>query len=143
MKQWIAVAADVPDGEQVFVPLYEAIRGNVHKLYNGMKLTGTTLFRLTRDAEVAVDDESDSDETLLDVVREQVRLRRYEPVVQLEFAPGADPSIRKCCGKDSDFHPWMSTIFPASWTTRLCSRFPRCPSRIYATNHGIRCRRRA
>jgi polyphosphate kinase len=95
LKQWIAVAADVPAVQQVFVPLYEAIRGNVHKLYNGMTLTGTTLFRLTRDAEVAIDDESDSEETLLDVVREQVRLRRYEPVVRLEFAPGADPSIRE------------------------------------------------
>ena len=41
------------------MPLYEVIRGNVHKLYGGMKLTGTTLFRLTRDAEVEIDDESD------------------------------------------------------------------------------------
>jgi polyphosphate kinase len=95
LKQWIVVTADVPAGRNVFVPLYEAIRGNVHKLYRGMKLTGTTLFRLTRDAEVGIDDESDSDETLLDVVREQVRMRRYEPVVRLEFAPGADPSIRE------------------------------------------------
>jgi polyphosphate kinase len=32
---------------------------------------------------------------LRDVVREQVRQRGYEPVVRLEFAPGADPSIRE------------------------------------------------
>jgi polyphosphate kinase len=93
LKQWVAVHAGVSAGQHVFVPLYEAIRGNVGKLYNGMNLTGTTLFRLTRDAEVAIDD--DSEETLLDVVREQVRQRRYEPVVRLEFAPGADPSIRE------------------------------------------------
>jgi len=37
----------------------EVIRGNVHRRYSGMKLTGTTLFRLTRDAEVEIDDESD------------------------------------------------------------------------------------
>jgi polyphosphate kinase len=93
LKQWVAVEEGVPAGEKVFVPLYEAIRGNIHKLYSGMKLTGTTLFRLTRDIEVEMDD--DSDEAVEDMVRVQVRLRRYEPVVRLEFAPGADPSIRE------------------------------------------------
>jgi polyphosphate kinase len=84
---------DVPRGEHVFVPLYDVIRGNIHKLYAGMKLTGTSLFRLTRDADVEIDD--DSDEALEDVVREQIRQRRYEPVVRLEFGPGSDPSIRE------------------------------------------------
>jgi polyphosphate kinase len=93
LKQWVPVGDGVPAGEQVLVPLYEVIRGNIQKLYDGMKLTGTTLFRLTRDAEVEMDD--DSDEALPDVVREQIRLRRYEPVIRLEFAPGADPSIRE------------------------------------------------
>jgi polyphosphate kinase len=93
LKQWIPVETDVPAGQNVFVPLYDVIRGNIHKLYSGMKLTGTTLFRLTRDAEVEIDDESD--EALEDVVREQIRQRRYEPVVRLEFAPGSDPSIRE------------------------------------------------
>jgi polyphosphate kinase len=93
LKQWVAVEEAVPAGEKLLVPLYEVIRGNIHKLYGGMKLTGTTLFRLTRDIEVEMD-ESD-DETLEDVVREEVRLRRYEPVVRLEFAPGADPTIRE------------------------------------------------
>jgi polyphosphate kinase len=69
------------------------IHGNIHKLYGGMRLTGTTLFRVTRDAEFEIDDESDA--ALQDIVREQVRLRRYEPVLRLEFAPGADPTIRE------------------------------------------------
>jgi polyphosphate kinase len=93
LRQWIALEADVPPGHQVFVSLHEVIRGNIGKLYGGMKLTGTTLFRLTRDAEVEIDDESD--EALRDLVEEQVRQRRYEPVVRLEFAQGADPSIRE------------------------------------------------
>ena len=28
-------------------------------------------------------------------MQEQIRLRRYEPVVRLEFGPGADPAIRE------------------------------------------------
>jgi polyphosphate kinase len=93
LKQWVALEAGVPSGETVLAPLYEIIRGNIHKLYSGMRLTGTTLFRVTRDAEFEIDDESDA--TLEDIVREQVRQRRYEPVIRLEFAPGADPSIRE------------------------------------------------
>jgi polyphosphate kinase len=93
LKQWVALEADVPPGQKVLAPLHEVIRGNVGKLYAGMRLTGTTLFRLTRDAEVTIDE--DSDEGLMEVVREQVRQRRYEPVVRLEFGPGADPKIRE------------------------------------------------
>lgn len=92
LKQWIALESGVPAAQKAFVPLYEVIRGNVHKLYRGMRLTGTTMFRLTRDAEVEIDDESD--EALRDLVTEQVRQRRYEPVVRLEFAAGADRAIR-------------------------------------------------
>jgi len=93
LKQWIALQAGVPSGETVLAPLYEVIRGNVHKLYSGMRLAGTTLFRVTRDAEFEIDDESDA--ALQDIVREQVRQRRYEPVLRLEFATGADPAIRE------------------------------------------------
>jgi polyphosphate kinase len=103
LKQWISLQTDVPAGQKVFVPLYEVIRGNAHKLYDGMKLTGTTLFRLTRDAEVAIDE--DSDETLRDVVREQIRQRRYEPVIRLEFAPGADSSIREMLRRRFELAP--------------------------------------
>ncbi|HYN04893.1 MAG TPA: polyphosphate kinase 1, partial [Vicinamibacteria bacterium] len=66
---------------------------NAEKLYPGMELSGATLFRLTRDAEVelAQDDEVD----LRERVRAQLRQRRFEPVVRLEFAPGPDPSLRE------------------------------------------------
>jgi polyphosphate kinase len=93
LKQWIPLQADVGAGQKTFVPLYDVIRGNIQKLYTGMNLTGTTLFRLTRDAEVEIDD--DSDEAIKDLVREQIRQRRYEPVVRLEFVSGSDPSIRE------------------------------------------------
>src|SRR5260370_41844677 len=58
-----------------------------------MQHKGTTLLRLTRDAEIEIDE--DSDESLQDIVKEQVKHRRYEPVVRLEFGPEADPSIRE------------------------------------------------
>jgi polyphosphate kinase len=93
LRQWLPLQADVAPGHTLLVPLYDVMRGNVHKLYGGMELTTPTLMRLTRDAEVEIDD--DSDAALREVVKELIRQRRYEPVVRLEFAPDADPTLRE------------------------------------------------
>jgi polyphosphate kinase len=93
LKQWVELQADVPPGEKLFIPLHGVILGNIQKLYSGMTLAGSTLFRVTRDAEVELHEEKLED--LQDAVKEQVRLRRYEPIIRLEFGPGSDPSIRE------------------------------------------------
>jgi polyphosphate kinase len=103
LRQWVPIDVDLPSGQMAFVALYDLIRGNIHKLYGGMKLTGATLFRLTRDAEVETDEESD--EPVDEIVREQIRQRRYEPVVRLEFAPGADPALREMLRQRFDLSP--------------------------------------
>ena len=103
LKQWVALQAGVPHGQRVFAPLHEVIRGNVQKLYGGMTLTGPTLFRVTRDAEFEI--EEDGEAGLREVVQEQVRKRRYEPVVRLEFTPGADPTIREMLRERFDLSP--------------------------------------
>ena len=93
LQQWIPLKADVGSSETLFLSLHQLIRGNVQKLYKGMNLSGGTLFRLTRNAEVEIDDEGD--EQLSKLVKEQIRQRRYEPVVRLEFGPAPDTSIRE------------------------------------------------
>jgi polyphosphate kinase len=93
LSQWVPVSTDVAAGERVFVRLHEVIRENASKLYPGVRLSVPTLFRLTRDAEVDLDD--DPGGNVRDAVREQVRQRRFEPVVRLEFAPQADPRLRE------------------------------------------------
>jgi polyphosphate kinase len=92
LAQWVRLSDEVPAGEWVFVRLHEIIRENAHKLYPGMQLSAPTLFRLTRDAEVELDE--DTDQGLRELVREQIRQRRYEPAVRLEFSKTADPRIR-------------------------------------------------
>jgi polyphosphate kinase len=93
LKQWVPLKADLEPRQQLLVPLYDVIRGNLGKLYAGMETGVTTLVRLTRDAEVELDDELPG--ALPDLVREQVRQRRYEPVIRLEFGPGSDANIRE------------------------------------------------
>jgi polyphosphate kinase len=93
LPQWVPVYVDVSASERVFVRLHEIIRENAHKLYPGMHLTSPTLFRLTRDAEVEVRD--DGDQGVRELVREQIRQRRYEPVVRLEFGANANERMRR------------------------------------------------
>jgi len=93
LMQWAPLTAELKKGERLFVPLYELIRGNMHKLYNGMDISGMSLVRITRDAEVEIDDESVSE--IRKLVEAQVRQRRYEPICRLEFGPGADGEIKE------------------------------------------------
>ncbi len=54
-----------------------------------MEISNVTIMRLTRDAEVEVDDDSAADFRAL--VKEQIRQRRYEPVVRLGVWPRRRP----------------------------------------------------
>ena len=93
LKYWVSLTADVEPAEKLLVPLYEVIHGNLDKLYSGMEISEITIMRLTRDAEVELDEEHATDYRAL--VKEEIRKRRYEPVVRLEFRPGADPEVRE------------------------------------------------
>ena len=93
LKQWIYLESELEPGRKLLIPLYEVIRGNLHKLYSGMEISDITLMRLTRDAEVELDDDPAAD--FRAAVKEQIRQRRYEPVVRLEFGPGANPAIKE------------------------------------------------
>ncbi len=103
LKQWIYLESDVEPGRKLLVPLYEVIRGNLHKLYSGMEISDITLVRLTRDAEVELDDDTAAD--FRAVVKEQIRQRRYEPVVRLEFGPGANAAIKEMLRQRLDVTP--------------------------------------
>jgi polyphosphate kinase len=92
LKQWVEVSTEGSEGK-VLVPLREIIRGNLDKLYAGMELGPVTVFRVTRDAEVELDEDSE-DMALAELVKEQIRQRRYEPVVRVEFGCGADSAIK-------------------------------------------------
>jgi polyphosphate kinase len=103
-----------------FLAIFEVIRENAHKLYPGMQLSGATLFRLTRDAEVDVEDE---ELTVREAVELQVCQRRLEPAVRLEFARGADPELRTALMQPSgcETSAWPGSSAPMR-PTRRCSR---------------------
>jgi polyphosphate kinase len=118
LKQWVPLTSDLGPGQKLFVPLHELIRGNADRLYNGMTLTAATLVRLTRDAEPGNEDEEEPSAGLRELVEEQVRQRRYEPVVRLEFGLGADPAIREMLRERFELSPAVLQRLQVSHLTR-------------------------
>ena len=101
LKQWVPLQADLAQGQRLLVPLYDIIRGNLHQLYGDMEITHTAIMRLTRDAEVEPLEHEEATDFRA-AVKEEIRQRRYEPVVRLEFGPGADPVMKE--GLRERFH---------------------------------------
>ena len=77
-----------PKSETTFVWLEQLISANLHLLFPGMEILESYLFRVTRDAEIAIQ-ELESDD-LLESVEEAMRQRRFSNVVRLQV--GAEMS---------------------------------------------------
>jgi polyphosphate kinase len=84
----------LPLGEDgtAFVPLEEAIAGNLDVLFPGTEVIDYGYFRVTRDADFTVSDEADD---LLQAVQDEIRRRRFGEVVRLEIAAGMNPKLRE------------------------------------------------
>jgi polyphosphate kinase len=65
-----------------FVPLEELIAAHLDELFNGMEVTEHHVFRITRNADVEV--EEDRDEDLLQALERELAKRRFGPPVRLE-----------------------------------------------------------
>ncbi len=93
LKQWVQLPAAKDSDELVFVRLHEVIEHNLAKLYPGMQIGPVALVRLTREAEVPEDGVESA--SVREQVQEQVKRRRFQPVVRLEFTHGVDPAIKE------------------------------------------------
>lgn len=78
---------EVPGG---LVPTEQIVRANLERIFPGMEVVDTVLFRVTRDADFAISDEADD---LLGAVEAQLRRRRFGDVVRLEVENSAPKSV--------------------------------------------------
>jgi polyphosphate kinase len=78
------------DGER-FVFLEDVMAANLDGLFPGMVVGEPCFFRVTRDADLTVDE--DEAENILSAVREDLRQRRFLPVVRLEIESKATPDV--------------------------------------------------
>ncbi|MCC7199008.1 MAG: polyphosphate kinase 1 [Gammaproteobacteria bacterium] len=117
IPQWLPLHSDVADGERCFVALQDLVRHNAHKMFPGVTIEAATLFRVSRNADIAI--EEDSDNSIREMIEEQVRQRRFQPVVRLEFGGSLLSDVRD--GLMSHFELRDSDVYelpgPLDYTT--------------------------
>lgn len=75
-----------------FVPLEQVIISNLDLLFEGMEMVAAHPFRVTRNADIARNEDEADD--LLEMINEELRERRFAPVVRLEVAESMPTSVR-------------------------------------------------
>jgi polyphosphate kinase len=75
--------------DQRYIILVEVIRENLGGLFPSMQVLTVMPFRLTRNADISRDEEDAED--LLELIEEELRLRRFAEVVRIEHGPNPDP----------------------------------------------------
>ena len=83
-----------------FVPVEQVVKEHVAELFRGMRVKGAHLFRLTRNADTRRDEEEAED--LLRMISDELRERRFAPVVRLEMAPGMPPQVLTLLSEELD-----------------------------------------
>ncbi|MBK1834366.1 polyphosphate kinase 1 [Roseibacillus ishigakijimensis] len=90
IPRFISVPREEGEG---FVMLEDLIRFHLGDLFPRETITGTALFRLTRNTDIAVDEEDASD--LIDEMEEVLSARRFSATVRLQLRTGAPRDITK------------------------------------------------
>ncbi|MCC7407721.1 MAG: polyphosphate kinase 1, partial [Phycisphaeraceae bacterium] len=94
LPRWVRIGDDTPgsvvqtpgaSGTIRFVHVEQIIRHNIQDLFEGMVIEDVMPFRVTRNADVERDEEDAED--LLELIEQELRDRRFAPVVRLEVGP--------------------------------------------------------
>ena len=84
MPRWVQLS-DPVGGVYRFVSLYDMVRNNLADLFPSMTLGDVMLFRVTRNAEIEMDEEEAED--LREMIEEELKQRKFANVVRVELAP--------------------------------------------------------
>lgn len=85
--QWLRLDTGAPGNHYRFLLVRELIQQFLHEVFPNMEIRAVMPFRVTRNADLEIDEEEAED--LLELIREELRQRRVANVVRLEH--GANP----------------------------------------------------
>jgi polyphosphate kinase len=92
----------MPDGER-FVAVEQVIAAHLDRLFPGMTIEGHVPFRVTRNADLALEEEEADD--LLAAVEMELRRRRFGKAVRLEVDRRIDSDIRDLLVRELELQP--------------------------------------
>ena len=83
LPRFVPLPESLGHGPHTFVFLEDVVRANIHELFPGTQVHGAHLFRVVRDADLAIEDEEDA-EDLLEFVDRSLRQLRRGPISLLQ-----------------------------------------------------------
>jgi polyphosphate kinase len=89
----------MPDGER-FVPLEQVIAAHLDQLFPGMEVLSQCAFRVSRNADLTLEEEEADD--LLAAVEDELRRRRFRRAVRLEVDAGMEPEVKELLERELD-----------------------------------------
>jgi polyphosphate kinase len=89
----------LPDGER-FVPIEQVIAAHLDRLFEGMEIEHHFAFRVTRNADLTLEEEEADD--LLVAVEMELRRRRFGRAVRLEIDARTSPEVRDLLVRELD-----------------------------------------
>jgi polyphosphate kinase len=90
----------VPVGEGTFIPLEDVIAAHLPQLFTGMQVIEHHVFRVTRNADLEV--EEDRHEDLLQALERELARRRFGPAVRLEVASSTAGHVLDLLSRELD-----------------------------------------
>ncbi len=113
--RWVSI------GEQFeFVPLEQIIIHNLDVLFDGMEIVAAHPFRVTRNADMARNEEEADD--LLEMISEELRERRFAPIVRLEVVDTMPTHIRQMLSNEMGLQ--QTDIYAVRGPLGLADLFP-------------------
>jgi polyphosphate kinase len=107
LGRWILLDRPRLNGETEeplrFLPVEQLIARHVGELFQGMEVRSVHPFRITRNADLRRDEEEAED--LLSLISEELRERRFAPVVRLEVAKEMPEYDRRLLMRELDLEP--------------------------------------
>ena len=92
-----------PAETATFLPLEDLIAAHLPQLFPGLDVVSHHLFRVTRNADLEV--EEDRDEDLLQALERELARRRFGPAVRLEVTETMDPQILEVLLSEMEMKP--------------------------------------
>ena len=87
VEQWIPI-----EETQKYIHVIHVVQAFIDELFPQMKVKGTIIFKVTRNADSDREDEDTED--LLAMIEEELRQRRFAEIVRIEFANCTDPWLK-------------------------------------------------
>jgi len=106
LPRFVAVSETSADGappRSRFVPLEQLIAAYLDRLFHGMHVLEHHAFRVTRNADLTLEDEEADD--LLALVEIELRRRRFGRAVRVEVEPSMTVEVRELLVRELELHP--------------------------------------